>query len=138
FSNGASGPQQNQRRGAAKVVAEAVVLRPSKLDNKLIVTGSVLANESLELRSEASGKITTIHFREGSRVKKGDLLLQINDDEIRAQLQKQKYIKKLNEDNEFRQRRLLEKDAISQEEYENSLNNLNTTLADIQLLEAQL
>lgn len=117
---------------------DALVIKPEALDNKLNVTGSVLPNESLELKSEVSGKITAIHFLEGKHVKKGELLLQINDDEILAQLEKQKYNQKLNEDNEFRQRKLLEKDAISQEEYDNALNRLNTTVADIRLLETQL
>jgi membrane fusion protein (multidrug efflux system) len=122
----------------ARLPVEAMVISLGKLDNKLIVTGSVLANESLELRSEVSGKITQLAFQEGSQVKKGQLLIQINDEEIRAQLLKQKYNKKLNEDNEFRQRKLLEKEAISQEEYDNALNRLNTTIADLRLLEAQL
>ncbi len=121
-----------------KLMVEAVTLRASKLDNKLIVTGSVLSNESLELKSESSGKITKLFFEEGKPVTKGSLLLEINNEEIQAQLQKQKYNQKLNQDNEFRQRKLLEKDAISQEEYDNALNRLNTTVADIQLLRAQL
>jgi len=124
--------------GATLLPVQAVVLKPEKLDNKLVVTGTVLANESLELRSEISGKITRIAFQEGSRVNKGDVLIQINDEEIVAQLEKQKHNQKLNEDNEFRQRKLLEKDAISQEEYDNALNRLNTTVADVQLLQAQL
>lgn len=133
----AIGPSVGGQRGG-KLSVEAVIIKPTKLDNKLTVTGSVQANESLELKSEGSGKITGLYFKEGKQVKKNDLLLQINDEEIRAQLQKQKYNKKLNEDNEFRQRKLLEKDAISQEEYDNALNRLNTTQADIRVLEAQL
>ena len=121
-----------------KLQVEAVVIKPSHLDQKLIATGSVLANESLELRSEVSGKITRLAFNEGSYVRKGQLLVQINDEEIRAQLEKQKHNQKLNEDVEFRQRKLLEKEAISQEEYDNALNRLNTTIADLKLLEAQL
>lgn len=117
---------------------KAVVIKPERLDNKLVITGSVQANESLELKSESAGKIVGIHFQEGTRVKRGDLLVQINDEEIKAQLEKERYNRKLNEDNEFRQRKLLEKDAISQEEYDNALNRLNTTNADIKLLEAQL
>ncbi len=124
--------------GGGKLSVDALILRPAPLDNKLNVTGSVLPNESLELRSEVSGKITSISFREGKSVRRGDLLIQTNDDEIAAQLEKQKYNRKLNEDNEFRQRKLLEKDAISQEEYDNALNRLNTTEADIRLLESQL
>jgi membrane fusion protein (multidrug efflux system) len=123
---------------AGKLSVDALVIKPQPLDNKLNITGSVLPNESLEIRSEVSGKITAIYFKEGKRVKKGDLLLQTNDDEIEAQLEKQRYNRKLNEDNEFRQRKLLEKDAISQEEYDNALNRLNTTVADIRLLETQL
>ena len=124
--------------GGGKLPVEVTVLQSGTLDNKLVVTGSVLANESLELTSEGSGKITGLFFREGKRVQKGELLLQINDEEIRAQLQKELENQKLNESIELRQRKLLEKDAISQEEYDNALNRLNTTIADIKLLEAQL
>lgn len=137
-SKNTGGDAKGSPGGPPPLPVEAIVVKPSKLDNKLVVTGTVLANESLELKSEISGKITRIAFQEGSAVKKGSVLIQINDEEIRAQLIKQKHNQKLNEDNEFRQRKLLEKDAISQEEYDNALNRLNTTVADVQLLEAQL
>ncbi|MDZ4715550.1 MAG: efflux RND transporter periplasmic adaptor subunit [Cytophagales bacterium] len=115
-----------------------VIVRPTAFDNTLVLTGSVIANESLELKSEGSGKITTINFKEGGRVSKGELLVKINDEEIRALIEKQRYTQKLNRDNEYRQRQLLKKEAISQEEYDNALNRLNTTISDIKLLEAQL
>ncbi len=123
---------------AGKLPIEVLIIKSGSLDNKLIVTGSVLANESLELKSEVSGKITALYFKEGKRVQKGEVLLQINDEEIRAQLEKEKFNQKLNQDIENRQRKLLEKDAISQEEYDNALNRLNTNTADLKLLEAQL
>jgi membrane fusion protein (multidrug efflux system) len=141
FFKGSDTAQPGQAQGGGrggKLSVDAIVIKPAPLDNKLNVTGSVLPNESLELKSEVSGKIISIQFREGKQVKKGDLLIQMNDDEIKALLEKQRYNQKLNEDNEFRQRKLLEKDAISQEEYDNALNRLNTTVADIRLLEAQL
>ncbi len=141
FKDNQSATLPGQSGGAGqggKLSVDALVIVPTLLDNKLNVTGSVLPNESLEIKSEVSGKITAILFREGKQVRKGDLLIQTDDDEIVAQLEKQKYNQKLNEDNEFRQRKLLEKDAISQEEYDNALNRLNTTVADIRLLEAQL
>ncbi|MEP2670940.1 MAG: efflux RND transporter periplasmic adaptor subunit [Cyclobacteriaceae bacterium] len=129
---------QGARRGPGSLQVEAMVITPSKLDNIVVITGSVQANESLELKSETAGKITKIYFQEGKAVKKGDLLVQVNDEEIKAELTKQRFNKKLNEGIEFRQRKLLEKDAISQEEYDNALNKLNTSLADIAVLEAQL
>jgi membrane fusion protein (multidrug efflux system) len=132
-AQGSPGPQR-----APLLPVEAMIMKPQRLDNKLIVTGSILANESLELKSEINGKITDITFEEGSLVKKGSVLVRINDEEVRAQLLKEKHNQKLNQDNEFRQRKLLEKDAISQEEYDNALNRLNTTQADVKVLEAQL
>jgi membrane fusion protein (multidrug efflux system) len=137
-SSSDGGDAKGEPAGPPLLPVEAIVLKPQKLDNKLVVTGTVLANESLELRSEISGKITRIAFQEGSKVNKGEVLIKINDEEIIAQLEKQKHNQKLNEDNEFRQRKLLEKDAISQEEYDNALNRLNTAVSDVRLLEAQL
>ncbi|MEZ4946685.1 MAG: efflux RND transporter periplasmic adaptor subunit [Cyclobacteriaceae bacterium] len=132
-----SSSAQGAKRGPTTLPVEAMIVTTSKLDNVVVVTGSVQANESLELKSETAGKITKIYFQEGKTVKKGDLLLQVNDEEIKAELTKQRFNKKLNEGIEFRQRKLLEKDAISQEEYDNALNKLNTSLADIAVLEAQ-
>ena len=42
---------------------DALVIKAEALDNKLNVTGSVLPNESLELKSEVSGKIISIYFK---------------------------------------------------------------------------
>ena len=38
---------------AAKLPIEVLIIKSGSLDNKLVVTGSVLANESLELKSES-------------------------------------------------------------------------------------
>jgi len=133
-----AGPATSAQSNETALTVEAVIIKPASFDKKLVVTGAIRANESIELKSEVSGKITGIHFTEGQAVKKGDLLIKIDDAELLAQFEKQKFNKKLNEDNEFRQRKLLEKEAISQEEYDNALNRLNTTTADLQVLEAQL
>lgn len=129
-----SGPSQQSQ----VLPVEAFVVKPIQFDRKIIITGSILANETIEVKSEVSGKITRIYFNEGQAIKKGDVLIKIEDDELQAQLEKARHNKKLNEDSEFRQRKLLEKEAISQEEYDNALNRLNTSNADIMLLQAQL
>lgn len=138
FKKGSDQLAGGQTARISALPVEGFLLHSTSFDNTLIITGSIIANESLELKSEASGKITNINFKEGTRVRQGDLLVQINDEEIRAMIEKQRYMQKLNKDGEFRQRQLLKKDAISQEEYDNALNRLNTTISDIKLLEAQL
>jgi membrane fusion protein, multidrug efflux system len=129
----------NQAAGNAPGLhVSAHIIKPEKLANKVLTSGSVLANEEIELRSEVAGKITSIYFKEGSNVKKGDLLVKINDSELQAQLSRAKYNLKLLEDREFRQRQLLEREAISQEDYDFSLNQLNVARAEIELVEAQI
>lgn len=122
----------------SELPVRAMILNPTSLDNRILASGTVLPDESVELSSEASGKITAIYFREGERVRKGDLLLTINDADLQAQLQRLKYQEDLLVEREFRQRKLLEKEAVSQEVYDQALADLNTNRAEIQLVEAQI
>ncbi len=108
-------------------------IEPQTIDFNIKVTGTVVADESVELNSEVSAKVGQIHFKEGQYVKKGQILVSLNADEIDAELTKLEFTKKLNEDSEERQRKLLESEAISREEYEIALTTLNTTIADINL-----
>jgi membrane fusion protein, multidrug efflux system len=62
----------------------------------------------------------------------------LNDDELQAQFQRLQYTQKLFETQENRQKQLLAREAISQEEYDIALNQFNTALSDIKLVEAQL
>lgn len=131
--------QAGPNRGASGPVAvNAVVIQPELLENNLVVTGSLLANEYVELSTEMPGKVTSINFNEGDRVEKGKHMLTINDADLVARLEKLKLQKKLNEDNEYRQKVLFEKEAISKEEYEVALTELNKAEADIREVEAML
>ena len=117
---------------------KGMVINPASLDNRIITSGTVIPDESVEISSEASGKITAIYFNEGKKVKKGDLLLTINDAELQAQLKRLQFQETLLVEREFRQRILLEKEAVSQEVYDKALADLNTNRAEIMMVEAQI
>ena len=123
---------------AAALPVNVIEVKPERLENNINITGTVIPNEMVSLRPEISGLVERISFKEGEFVKKGTPLLYLNDDELRAQADRLNYIKKLYEDQENRQRQLLDREAISQEEYDIVLNQFNTNLADIQLIDAQL
>lgn len=127
-----------QAGGGAITAVSVMVVEPATLNDVVKTTGTILANEEVEIRSEVSGKITNLYFKEGQYAQKGTVLLKINDDDLQAQLKKLEYGKKLSEDNEFRQRQLLEKEAISQREYDISLTTVKTNEADIENIKAQL
>lgn len=130
--------QQQQMRGGAAISVNAMVVETSTFQNKIQVSGSIISNEEVELHIETSGKVTSINFKEGQKVKKGDLLLKVNDADLQAQLQKAEIKKKLAEDKEYRQKILLGKKGISQEVYDASLNDLNSAKADIDNIKAQI
>lgn len=121
-----------------QVSVDVLVLQPQKLQNKIFTNGTTLSNEEVELRSETSGKITQILFEEGKQVKKGDLLVKINDSELQATLKKNLSRETLARDKEARYRQLLEKNMTSQQEYDVALSELNGVIADVEFTRAQI
>ena len=122
----------------ASLAIDAYIIKPEELNNNVLTSGTILANEEVELKSEVAGKITKILFKEGSRVKKGDLLIKTNDADLQAQLEKAKFVYKLSQEKEYRQRNLLKRQAISQEEYDSALNEMNVNKAQIDLIKAEI
>ncbi len=120
------------------VVIDAKIITPQKFTNDITLAGSLLANESVQLASEISGKITSINFKEGQYVKAGQLLITTNLDDLKADLQRLKYTAQLNKDTEKRQKQLLESEAISKEEYDIAFTNMQTGQAEINALAAQV
>lgn len=132
-SNSRSGANANR-----PVPVEVAVINPEAFSNTLNVTGSVMPNEVLELKSEVPGIVERISFEEGQSVKKGQLLFSIRNTDLQAQLEKARARQQLFSDSENRYRQLLEREAVSQEEYDIATNDLRTAEADIRLLEAQI
>jgi membrane fusion protein (multidrug efflux system) len=120
------------------LMVDGIVVKPASFANNLEVTGTLEANESVALQSEVPGLVTGIFFKEGSNVRKGTVLVKINDRDIQAQLQEALTKQTLSASNENRAKQLLQKGAISQEEYDTSLADLKSLKAQGQLIRAQL
>jgi len=139
FSCGNDAKNAVQSRGSGPaLLVDAVVVKPRHLERKINVTGSLLANEEVALKSEISGKVTGIFFEEGSTVQKGQLLIKINDSDLQAQLTRTRLQDSLLTKDENRKKQLLTLKAISQEEYDMVLTELQSVRADQQLLQAQI
>lgn len=114
------------------------LIQPASMTELIYSNGTLRADEEVDLSFETSGKLVSINFTEGSRVKEGDLLAKINDRPLQAQLEKLLAQQKLTEAKEFRQRSLLDRDAISQESYDQVVTELRTIEADINLVKARI
>lgn len=124
--------------GGQPLFASGFVVTPTNMSELVYSTGTLIPDEEVELSFETSGKVVAIYFSEGTRVKRGDLLAKINDRPLQAQLLKLQAQKKLTEEREFRQRQLLDRDAISRESYDQVATELQSQEADILLLEARI
>lgn len=117
---------------------QAIVLKSQEFTNVISVSGSVEANEQIDIHSEVSGVVKHIFFTEGSFVNKGQALLKIDDSELKAQLSQAKTKQALAAENAHRVKLLLEKEAISKEEYDITTAEYKTLQAQTQLILAQL
>ena len=142
-------PKENKELAAADKVAKgkggknilnvnAIVAKPQTLSDEIYINGSLLPDEEVDLSFETSGKITEINFKEGTFVKKGQLLAKVNDRTLQAQLSRLTAQVKLAEDRVYRQSTLLKRDAVSQEAYEQVKTDLATLKAEIETVEANI
>jgi len=120
------------------VLVDGRIVKPQPLSNKISVSGTILSNEEVTLQSQVAGIVSHIYFSEGSKVKKGDLLVKIDDSQFQAQLKKDEVAEQLAEITEERQKKLLAINGISQQDYDIALNNLNSIKADMKLIQVQI
>jgi len=134
---GAAGPGGGPG-GAPAMRVDGVVVKAQPFNNILAVTGSIEANEQVEIRGQVTGFVQNITFKEGSTVRKGQVLVKVDDSELRAQLAQAQTRQNLSSENAERARLLLEKEAISREEYDIATADFRTAKAQMQLIRAQL
>lgn len=134
-----AGRQAPGMRGkGGKAVVAVYTVRPSPMQERVIGTGTIVADQDVELRSETAGRIVGLYFREGQPVKKGSLLLKINDADLQAQLAKAQASLSLAQEREQRQKSLVDKEMVSREEYQSAARDLAAARADAQLIASQI
>ncbi|MFN3968296.1 efflux RND transporter periplasmic adaptor subunit [Flavobacterium sp.] len=137
--NKAENEKGNDKNGKKPPIGvTAFVVTSQEFSNTISLSGSIEANEQIEIRSEVSGIVEKISFTEGSNISKGQVLFKVNDIELRAQLAQAKTRESLASENERRAKLLLQKEAISQEEYDIASADYRTAKAQTQLIQAQI
>lgn len=116
------------------VIVAQKVLFPSSIE----VNGESLSEEMVELHPEISGRLTYLNIPDGATVEKGTLLAKINDADLQAQLEQQKVQLDLAVKTEKRLKELLAVNGINQSDYDAALSQVNTTDANIKVLNAQI
>lgn len=130
----------NQTISSTPVGMPVDIFVAKEVDKSSIVfaTGTVVPNEEVSIKSEVSGRIIQLNISEGRYVKKGALIAKLDDSDLKAQLKRLQYQEELAAQTEARQKKLLQINAISKEEYDMAVNNVNILSADKELLKVQL
>lgn len=115
----------------AATPVDGVVVQPGVVREQLEVTGTLIANQQVDIVSELTRRIVKVHVKEGSRVRAGTPLFQLDDADLQAQLQRLRQQEKLAVLNEERLKDLLAHDAIAQQDYDEAITNLKVLQAQI-------
>ncbi len=132
------GDKGRSKTGGRAVAVSVQTAAKSLITESFIITGTIRASNDIVIRNEIAGRVSGLYFKEGTPVKKNQLLVALNDRELQAQYMKASAVLKLVKDKEQRQKGLFDKQIISVEEYLTSVKDLESAEADLQLLKAQL
>lgn len=140
-SCGGGGDREESARssqGQGKSQVKGVVVDTFEVANEVITPGTFMAFEQLNITPEVAGLIKKINFTEGSTVRKGQLLISMDARELSGEITKLELEISLAEDERRRAQRLIEIQAISEEELQRSINTEATLRAEKQLLEVRV
>ncbi|MGC1329113.1 efflux RND transporter periplasmic adaptor subunit, partial [Pseudomonas sp.] len=136
-------PQVAQAPAAPKVTVAKVLEQPINEWDEF--TGRLEAPQTVEVRPRVSGQIDQVAFTEGSLVKKGDLLFQIDPrpfesevHRLEAQLQQARATATRTESESQRGERLRASNAISTELAETRTSSAQESRAAVAAIQAQL
>ncbi len=133
---GGAGGKGGKKGGPVPVNIQ--IVKDTVVNTAIDITGSIDPNEQVNLVAQTAGNITGIYFNEGSHVKKGQVLVKVYDQDLQATLKQTEYQIALAKENEYRNRVLLQKEAVSKQEYDTSLSSYNTLKAQAEVVRAQI
>lgn len=113
-------------------VEVARVVRADLTDDARAV-GSLRSRRGVVLRPEVGGRITRLNFTDGQRVRKGQLLVQFDDQLQQAQVQQSRAELSIAQANQKRNRELVAQNFISQRSLDESAANLEVAQAKLAL-----
>lgn len=134
----ASGNNQAPSRPTVGPAVQVYTVKPTDLEDKLILNGSIRGEEGIDLRPEIQGRVVEILFTDGSDVQKGDLLVRLDDSELQAELNAITLQLELAEQKAERQEQLYKRGLVSEEEYDTVLNEREVLRARQMLLKARI
>jgi membrane fusion protein (multidrug efflux system) len=135
---GGRGGGRGGRGGNTVQPVEVVKLTRADLIDSISIVGSIAANETSAIRPEVAGIVREIFFNEGQVVRKGEVLLRLDDNELRAQYNQAKAAFELARVNFSRTETLMKTANASAAEFDRSQADYSSAEANLQLVAVRL
>jgi HlyD family secretion protein len=132
--------------GGSVLEVQVEKLEPRSIESSVLASGRLVHEEEVKLSTEEIGKVTGIFVEEGELVTKGQLVLQIDDQRLRAAVEQQEALVRMQEiaiqrqqltvDNLRTQwertRQVHERNLIDEDTFVNATNALEVAEVDLQ------
>jgi membrane fusion protein (multidrug efflux system) len=136
---GPTGPGTGAGGGPARTPAvEVAKVESMTLVDETQAVGSLRSRQGVMLRPEVGGRVKQIFFNDGQRVRKGQLMVQFDDQLPQAQLAQSRAELSIAEANHKRNQELVAQNFISQRSLDESAAALEVSRAKLSLAQATL
>ena len=122
--------------GGKPPTVEVAKVDIARLTDDTQAVGSLRSRRGVVLRPEVSGRITQLNFTDGQRVRKGQVLVQFDDQLPQAQVQQSQAELAIAQANQKRNQELVAQNFISQRSLDESAANLQVAQAKLALAKA--
>lgn len=137
--------EKNTQNSGSCVNVDLAQVETADLEEIIHSIGSIEAFQNVTIQPETNGVIESIHFKEGAKVEKGELLFTIEDAKIRAQLRaRQAALEEAEANMENaglvyqRRQRLYEQNAGTEEARDEARTRYQALTAQVKRLEAEI
>jgi membrane fusion protein (multidrug efflux system) len=131
-------PGSDKSKETPPLSVDTAVVSHQSRGQDIVRTGTLRAEREVKLITEEEGRIAELPVYEGDRVKKGDLLVQLNDTQLRAELKKTTAQRRQAELDLRRLERLQHSKVIAEDELARARTALDVALAEEDLLRTRL
>ena len=132
-----SSPGAAKGAAAAPIAVEVFQVKPTTVQEELQAVGSLQSNESVILRPEVSGRISAIGFKDGQAVKKGQMLIALDNALNEAEVAQMKAEYDLALANLKRSEDLASRKFISSSAQDTAASNAQVAEAKLKLAQAR-
>lgn len=123
-------------RPPTPVETAPVVLGP--VLDKFATVGSIEAGEAITVTAEIDGIVVAVPFREGSRLRRGDLIARLDDRQLKAEADRARALRDQSRSSWERVRTVVEAGAGSPQDLDDAVAALKVAEADLALAETRL